>query len=231
MNTWIDLLFGGDYGGSSAGPETALFVVVYAFVIGQFVGWTYMLTHKGLSYSQTFVGSLVVIPVIVAMLMLMMANSFVVAFGLLAVFAVVRFRNVLKDTRDTTFILWAIMEGLGVGTMKFSTALMGALGVAVVLAYLRLTAFGSRHRYDAVLTLQLTGDLVTGVSTLKQVLRRHSSRVHLTSERKLTDEGLDLSYRLLLRDPSRCDELQWALKQTEGFDRISLYLREDESEI
>lgn len=231
MNVWLDLLFGGDFGGGPVGWETALFVIVFAFVIGQFIGWIYMLTHKGLSYSQTFVASLVVLPVIVAMLMLLMANSFVVAFGLLAVFAVVRFRNVLKDTRDTTFILWAIMEGLGVGTMKFSTSLMGVLGVAVVLLYLRLTAFGSRHRYDAVLTLQLTGDLVTGVATLKEVLRRHSSRVHLTSERKLTDEGLDLSYRLLLRDPSRCDELQWALKQTEGFDRVSLYLREDESEI
>ncbi len=231
MNAWLDLLFGGDFGGGSTGPETSLFVIVYAFVVGQFVGWIYMLTHKGLSYSQTFVASLVVIPVIVAMLMLLMANSFAVAFGLLAVFAVVRFRNVLKDTRDTTFILWAIMEGLGVGTMRFSTSLLGALGVAVVLVYLRVTAFGSRHRYDAVLTLQLTGDLVTGVASLKQVLRRHSSRVHLTSERKLTDEGLDLSYRLLLRDPSRCDELQWALTQTEGFDRVSLYLREDESEI
>ncbi len=109
MNVWLDLLFGGDYGGGPAGPETSLFVIVYAFVIGQFIGWVYMITHKGLSYSQTFVSSLVVIPVIVAMLMLLMANSFVVAFGLLAVFAVVRFRNVLKDTRDTTFILWTIM--------------------------------------------------------------------------------------------------------------------------
>ena len=94
-----------------------------------------------------------------------------------------------------------------------------------------MSAFGSRHRYDAVLTLQLTGDLVGGVAALKRILRQHASRSHLTSERKLTDEGLDLSYRLLLRDPSRCDELQWALKQTEGFERVSLFMREDESEI
>ena len=115
--------------------------------------------------------------------------------------------------------------------MRYSTALVGAAGVAAVLVYLRITAFGSRHRYDAVLSLQLTGDLVGGVSELKKVLQRHASRVRLASERKLTDEGLDLSYRLLLRDPMRCDELQWALKQTEGFQRVSLFMREDESEI
>ena len=154
-----------------------------------------------------------------------------VAFGLLAVFAVVRFRNVLKDTRDTTFILWAIMEGLAVGTNQYSTALVGTIGIAAVLLYLRATAFGSRHRYDAVLTLQVTGDLADGVSNLKTILAQHSSRVQLASDIKLDDEGLDLSYRLLLRDPSRSEELQWALKQTEGIRRVSLFMREDESEI
>jgi len=231
MDNWITMLFESDFGGTSGGPETALFIVLLSFVIGHFIGWIYMWTHKGLSYSHTFVASLVVIPVIVALMMMLMAGSIVVAFGLLAVFAVVRFRNVLKDTRDTTFILWAIMEGLGVGTMRYSTSLVGALGVAVVLLYLRMTAFGIRHRYDAVLTLQLTGNLVGGVATLKQILDRHTSLARLASQRRLTDEGLDLSYRLLLRDPSRYDELQWALKQTEGFQRVALFMREDESEM
>jgi len=231
MNDFVNTLFQSDYGTAPSGVGTALFTLLFAFVVGQFVGWIYMWTHKGLSYSQTFVASLVAIPVIVAMMMMLMAGSIAFAFGLLAVFAVVRFRNVLKDTRDTTFILWAIMEGLGIGTLRYSTALVAAIGIGLVLVYLRITSFGSRHRYDAVLTLQLTGDLVSGVAKLKEILQRHSSRVRLTSERKLTDEGLDLSYRLLLRDPARCDELQWALKQTEGFESVSLFLREDESEI
>ncbi len=231
MNEFTQMIFDGDYGAASGGPMSSVFTLLFAFVVGQFVGWIYMWTHKGLSYSQTFVGSLVVIPVIVAMMMMLMSGSIAFAFGLLAVFAVVRFRNVLKDTRDTTFILWAIMEGLGVGTLRYSTSLISLLGIAAVLLYLRMTAFGSRHRFDAVLSLQLTGDLVNGLAGLKRVLGQHASRVLLASERKLTDEGLNLSYRLLLRDPSRSDELQWALKQTEGIEHVSLFLREDESEV
>ncbi len=231
MNDWIQLIFNGDFGAAQSGPQTALFVLLLSFVIGHFIGWVYMWTHNVLSYSQTFASSLVVVPVIVSLMMILMAGSIVVAFGLLAVFAVVRFRNVLKDTRDTTFILWAIMEGLSVGTMRFSTAVIGALGIAAVLIYLRITSFGSRHRYDADLTLQLTGDLVGGLAELKQILHRHNARVFLTSERELTDEGLALSYRLLLRDPSRSDEFQWDLKQTEGIKRLSFHVREDEMEI
>ena len=231
MNDLFHWLFQADAGLAGFDLQTSLFIVLFAFVIGQGVGWVYMWTHRGLSYSQTFVASLVVIPVIVAVMMLLMSGSIMVAFGLLAVFAVVRFRNVLKDTRDTTYILWAIMEGLAVGTQRFSTALMGALGVAMVLFYLRITAFGSRLRYDAVLTLRLTGDLAGAVASLKKILHCHSARVRLTGERRLTDAGLDLSYRLLLRDPARKDELRFELEQGMGFENVSLYMRADESEI
>ncbi len=231
MNEWISLLFHSDYGGTLCGPQSVVFVVSLAFVVGHFVGWVYMWTHHGLSYSRTFVTSLVVIPVLVALMMVLMAGSIVVAFGLLAVFAVVRFRNVLKDTRDTAFILWAITEGLGIGTLRFSTSLIAAVGVAFVLVYLRITEFGSRHRYDAVLSLRITGDPEYGMTALHDILRRHSLRVLLTNERRRTDAGVDLSYRLLLRDPKRDSELKCELDETEGLHQVSLYLREDESEI
>ena len=61
-----------------------------------------MLTHSGVSYSQTFTSSLLVLPVVVAMTMMLLAGNLLVAIGLLSVFAMIRFRNVLKDTRDTS---------------------------------------------------------------------------------------------------------------------------------
>jgi hypothetical protein len=231
MNDWTAMVFQGDAGGYLSGPETVVFLTLLAFLLGHLVGWVYMWTHSSVSYSQTFVASLVVLPVLVALLMVLMAGSVVIAFGLLAVFAVVRFRNVLKDTRDTTFVIWSILEGMAVGTQRYSTALVGAFGVALVLLYLRITAFGSRHRYDAVLSLQLSGDRAAAAPQLGQVLDRHALRTQLASERRVSNEGLDLSYRLLLRNPARSDELQWELKQLTGVERVSLFLREDESEV
>jgi len=231
MGELTNLFLDGDLGGQRTEPVTTVFIVALSFLIGHFIGWVYMWTHKGLSYSQTFVASLVVIPVLVSMMMLFMSSSIAFAFGLLAVFAVVRFRNVLKDTRDTTFILWAIMQGLGVGTMRFSTALMAAIGVGMVLGYLRITSFGSRHRYDAVLSLQLTGNAGVLMSQLKTVLHCHCVRTLLANQRKTSSDTTNLSYRVLLRDPTRSNELQMALKQSEGFGNVSLFLREDESEV
>ena len=227
---WFNTFLHNQAGGPGSPGEVAL-VAAWAFLTGHFIGWIYRWTHKGLSYSQTFVASLVVVPVIVAMMMMLMKGSIVVAFGLLAVFAVVRFRNVLKDTRDTTFILWAITAGLGVGTDMIPTSVFGALAIGAVFIYLRVTSFGSRHRFDAVLSLQMVGELSSLRLELKQLLRMHCSRTLLASQQQAAEDTANLSYRILLRDPDRSNELQAALESTEGIGNVSIFMREDESEV
>jgi hypothetical protein len=207
-----------------------LLVLLMAFIMGQVVAWVYMWTHTGLSYSRMFVASLVVIPVIEAMVMVLMSGSIIVAFGLMAVFAVVRFRNVLKDTRDTTFILWSICLGIAVGTLNFSVAIMGCAAVGLVFLYLRFTMFGSRHRYDVIVSLHWLGE-GPAVQALRALLKRHAIRIQMASQRAAADGGFDVSYRLLLRNPARSKELLAELQQMELVSQASLYLREDESEI
>lgn len=231
MHEWTDLLLRSDYGGMPGGPEAVLFMLLLAFVIGHVVGWIYMWTHEAISYSRTFVASLAILPVLVAMMMVLMAGSLVVAFGLLAVFAVVRFRNVLKDTRDTTFILWSIMEGLAVGTLKFSTAVLGAAVVSVVLVYLRVTAFGTRQRYDALVQLQLAADSPAMKTELKEILRMYCAKAVLAGQHQTASEGVSVIYRVLLRDPVRGGDLQRDLERTQGIRGASVLMREDESEI
>ena len=230
MNEILNSLARPDWPGAPDG-RTLLFMLLLAFTTGMFIGFVYMWTHEALSYSRTFVGALAVLPVIVSMLMASMSGSLLVAFGLLAVFGVVRFRNVLKDTRDTSFILWVIMEGLAIGTTRFGTAALAAVGIGLIFLLLRAMNFGVRNRYDAVLSLRITGDVPTRMQTLKDILRRHATRLNLASERRSTAEGTDLSYRLLLRDAGRSSELQDELARLEGLQNISVYMHEDEAEI
>ena len=202
-----------------------------AFVVGQLVGWTYMWTHNALSYSQSFVGSLVVMPVLVALLMSLITGSVYIAFGLLAVFAVVRFRNVLKDTRDTVFVLWAIVQGMAVGTQRFTSALIGLLVVSLLMLYMRATSFGRRNRWDVVLDLFFEGDGQNGQTTLRPILRRHGLKIQLVSARPAPGSGTDFSFRLLLRDPRRSADLQSELESFPGVDRVAVFMRDDESEV
>lgn len=232
MNDWVQTLLNSDYGSTQAGGvSTVVFVMLLSFSIGHFIGFVYMWTHEAISYSRTFVISLAVLPVLIALMMVVMAGSLLIAFGLLAVFGVIRFRNVLKDTRDTAFVIWAMMEGLTIGTMRYSTALVGALGLAVAFLYLRMTSFGTRHRYDAVMTLRILGDSGNPSPVLKRILGRHALRATLMSERRAGDGETDLTYRLLLRNPARSHDLQAALAQAPDVANVSVFLHEDEAEI
>jgi len=230
MTDFFNSLARPDVAGALDG-RTVVFMVILAFTIGMFIGFVYMWTHEALSYSRTYVAAIAVMPVIVAMLMAAMSGVLMVVFCLLGVSGMIRFRNVLKDTRDTTFILWVIMEGLAIGALRFSTALIAALGIGACFLLLRLMSFGTRNRYDAVLSLRLTGDIPARMSAVKSILKRHASRLILASERRSTKEGTDLTYRLLLRDTSRSSELQAELTATEGFENVSVYLHDDEAEI
>jgi hypothetical protein len=230
LQPWVEMLFFSDPGSHGGGPEGTILMLALAFAIGHVIGWVYMLTHRGLSYSQSFTASLVVIPVIVALIMALMTGEIVIAFGLLAVFAVVRFRNVLKDTRDTTFMLWTLVEGMAVGTQRFGLALTGCLAVSFVFLYLRTTSFGGRHRYDVILSLHVSAEPQI-TKNLRETLKRHCARSQLASQRHLATDLLDLSYRVLMRNPAMSQELLVDLEATEGIAHVSLYHREDESEM
>jgi hypothetical protein len=224
------MLWLGDRGAVAPLQNVAL-AFLLAFVIGQIIGWVYMATHTTPSYSSSFAASLVVLPVIVALMMILMSGNLMIAFGLLAVFAVVRFRNVLKDTRDTTYILWSIVEGMAVGTFRYSTALLGTIAVVLVLFYLWYTEFGVRRRFDAALSVSIPTGLAGVREQVEQILRRFSDRTVLTGERQLEHDRNVLSYRLLMRDPARRRELSAALSAAGNVEEMSFYLQEDESEL
>jgi hypothetical protein len=160
-----------------------------------------------------------------------MANNLLIAFGLMAVFAIVRFRNVLRDTLDTSYILAAITLGMATGTRKFTTAVVGCTLFALLMLYLHWSAFGSRHRYDLILNLHWARPL-TEIPDLISLLDRHSRRSQCASQRSNQGyDGTDLSYRLLLRDPGRVDELVTELKAFPGVSRVTSLKAEDESEV
>jgi hypothetical protein len=226
-----DWFLRGDYAAAPLNLPMLILGLLLAYLSGQLIAWVYMLTHAGLSYSRSFVSSLVVMPILVALVMQVLNNNLVTAFGLMAVFAIVRFRNILRDTLDTTYVLSVIVVGMACGTQKFTTAAIGCVLVTSIFVFLWYTAFGSRHRYDVIVNLHWARPL-TDLMSLVQLLDRHSLKSHCASQRSHDGyEGVDLSYRLLLRDSGRVDDLVKELRGMDGVSRVTTLKAEDESEL
>lgn len=228
MNDWF---LRGDYGLTPTNYATLAIGLLLAFASGHAVAWTYMFTHTGLSYSRSYVNTLILMPVIVALVMMILANNLVVAFGLMAIFAMVRFRSILRDTLDTAYVLAVIVIGLACGTLKFTSAIIGCLATLAIMFYFWATAFGTRHHYDLILNIQWVGP-AGELAQLRQLLERHSRSLQCASQRSNEGyQGMDLSYRLLLRDPERVQDLLEELRALAGVSRVSSVSAGDESEL
>ncbi len=107
MNTLLE----GDYGVVPTSFQLLSLALILAYLCGQLLAWVYVFTHSGISYSRSFVVSLIMLPVLVALVLTVMENNIFTTFGLMAVFAIVRFRNVLRDTLDTCYVVAVVVLG------------------------------------------------------------------------------------------------------------------------
>jgi hypothetical protein len=226
----MNSLLQGDYGIVPTSFHTVLLAMLLAFLMGQLIAWVYMFTHSGISYSRSFVVSLILMPVIVALVLMVLSNNLVTAFGLMAVFAIVRFRNILRDTLDTSYVLAVIVLGMACGTQKFSTAIVGTVVISGLMIYLWFTSFGNRHRYDLILNLNWSRRIAE-LPALERLLQRHAVHTLCANRQISSDVSADLSYRLRLRDPSRVPELISELNLLPGVAQVSSMKAEDESEV
>ncbi len=228
MNDWF---LRGDYGAAPTNYATLAVALLLAFACGHAIAWMYMFTHTGLSYSRSYVNTLIIMPVIVSLVMMILANNLVIAFGLMAIFAMVRFRSILRDTLDTAYVLSVIVIGLACGTLKFTSAILGCAAVLAIMFYFWATAFGTRHRYDLILNVQWVRPAAE-LAQLRQLLQRHSRSWQCASQRSNQGyQGIDLSYRLLLRNPERTEELLEEVRALAGVARLSSVNAGDESEL
>jgi hypothetical protein len=228
MNGLVDVLLSGRGGSTAADPELILLGFLLAFIQSQFVAWLYIYTHSGLSYSRAFVQSIVLITLIVCMAMLVIGNNLIVAVGLIGALAVIRFRNILKDTRDTSFIFLALILGMACGTGSFLYSIIGTSAVGIVILYLYWTGFGSKHMSDGFVRFEVTAGVP---EALRTVFARYCRGARLVSQRVGEGGRGEMSFRLVLRDPGRAGELVTDLEGLPGVANVSFVLQEEQGEV
>jgi hypothetical protein len=107
-----------------------------SFALSLVVAWVYRATHQGVSYSQQYVHTLVLMGTVVALIMLIIGSNVARAFALVGALSIIRFRNAMKETRDVGFIFLVMSLGMAVGTgfhllAIYSTATLSAFLIAL----------------------------------------------------------------------------------------------------
>jgi hypothetical protein len=111
---------------STVGPIRLLIASMGAILLAVPVSWVYFITSRARTIDQSFLQTIMVLPVVVTGISMIVLNSLALAFSLAGVVAAVRFRFTLRQPSDAMYIFVAIAIGLGSG--------IGALGIAMVIS-------------------------------------------------------------------------------------------------
>lgn len=228
METMAQMLISGAPGQLTL--DQAFLGMLMAFILGQVAAWTYMYTHAGLSYSSAFVQSIILLTVLISLAMMVIGSNIVIAFGLIGALAVIRFRNILKDTRDTAFIFFALVVGMATGTGSIPLALLGTAVFCVLLMYLYWTQFGHLNMGDGFVRIHLDTDQCKR-ATAQTILDRYCRQTHLLSQRFQESGHGELAYRLIMRDPDRADDMVGELKGVKGITHVTFVLHEEQAQV
>ncbi|MFT4714063.1 MAG: hypothetical protein ACJAVI_001519 [Candidatus Azotimanducaceae bacterium] len=86
------------------------------------VAWVYMGARRRKGREQSFVLTVLLLPVVVAGIVIIVQNSLALAFSLAGIVAAVRFRLTLDDSLDAIFIFLSIGAGLAAGISALEIA-------------------------------------------------------------------------------------------------------------
>lgn len=86
-----------------------------AFVMGCVAAGVYRLTTSD-NRSPGLLGTLVLLSVLMGVLTIVIGNNLARAFSLVGSMAIIRFRTVVENTRDTAFVMFAVVCGMACGS-------------------------------------------------------------------------------------------------------------------
>ncbi len=225
-NVWR-LLEDTTWQGGLFNPATIILSLLLAFVLGQVLAWVYYATHSGMSYSRSFVQSLILITVVVAMVMTVIGNSIITAVGLMGALAIIRFRNIIKDTRDVAFIFCSLVVGMAAGSQRYATAIVGTIILSLIALYLHLSGFGTHQPHNGFLRFTFRGHIGPD-SPIPGILKRFCGSFTLVSSQ---DSGfgtseVEYAYQLMIRDAAKNEQMLSELEKIGGVENISLTMQE-----
>lgn len=195
-----------------------------AFILGGGVAFIYWLTQRGQkTFSPAFLTTLVLLSILIAAVTQVIGSNSARAFSLVGALAIIRFRTVVEDTRDTAFVIFSVVVGMAVGAGYLWIALISMAFITLASLALRpLSMRSSDGAAGLLLTLRvgLGGD---PEAVLRELFAKHLASYRLrASATARQGAALDLTYNVRLRNELDAVALVRDLNRCEGVQNVEL---------
>jgi hypothetical protein len=202
-----------------------------SFLLSAMIAWVYRFTHRNVSYSQSYVQTLVILGMLIALIMLVVGSNIARAFALVGALSVVRFRNAIKETRDVGFIFLVMGVGMAAGTRFYTLAIVAAITISLIIVVMyRFNWFASNVQRQVV-KVQVPPD-GNYTSSIQDVLITLTSEFELISIESIRGGALtELMYTVRLKKGTEPGELIAKLGERTGGQRVTVLTGYDQTDL
>ena len=207
------------------GVQQIVCSMLLAFVLCSAFATVYRWTFQGLSYSRSFVHTMVLGGMIVSMLIMAIGNNLARGLGILGTLAIVRFRSPIRDSRDMMFLFACLGTGIACGAGTYTVAVLGTFLLCAAALLLHWSPFASRRQYEGLLrfTMPAGPELEHRVH---DAMRQCCAAFHLIAMREaIQGEAIEYAYQVRLIDPSYQSDLVDRLHEVEDVSDASLIMQ------
>lgn len=199
--------------------------ILSAAVISIAIYLSYWVSHVGTAYSKKFNVSLVTLTILTATVMTVIGNNIALSLGMVGALSIVRFRTAIKDSRDTTYIFWAIIVGICCGVGDY---LVASIGSCVV--FLVLLALG-RVRNENRMLLIIRADRNKSTDIEGAVFQQFGGKALLKVKNTTAVSGewiYEMSRSVYQRNYQKEREISDVLYAIEGTEYVNIVAQSDE---
>ncbi|QJD86629.1 DUF4956 domain-containing protein [Cohnella herbarum] len=153
----IESLFATDATTAELTLTHALLTLFIAIALGAIISLTYMKSQA--AYTQNFALTMIVLPVIVAIIILLIGSNIARAFSLAGAFSIIRFRSAPGDPKDIAFVLFTMAAGLACGVGSFGYAVLFTIVLCLLMFFLKAIKFGAKKATQKTLKVTIPENL------------------------------------------------------------------------
>lgn len=203
------------------GPLTIVINLAIACGLGLVISSVYKTTHRGLSYSQSFMLTIIFVTVVVAMVMMVIGNSLARAFALVGALSIIRFRTVIKDTKDTVFIFLGLAAGMASGTSSYFLAFIGVSIISAFAIVLHVINYGSIYKSEIIVRFRASSG---HAEEYERIFKKHARSAELLHLEPSGDGHASnmCTFDILLKKDAQADQLANDLNAVEAISEVKL---------
>jgi hypothetical protein len=219
-----------DLSGTFSMADIAI-VLSLSFVLSAMIGWIYRFTHRNVSYSQSYVQTLVILGMLIALIMLVVGSNIARAFALVGALSVVRFRNAIKETRDVGFIFLVMGIGMAAGTRFYTLAIVAAVAISLIIVVMYRFNWFALNVQRQIVKVQVPAD-ADYTPAIQDVLIRYTSEFELVSMESIRGGALtEIMYTVRLQKGKEPGELISALGERTAGQRVTVLTGYDQTDL